>query len=281
MGKKSAIKVFNYTDYRSFLKDYFNEQKRLQRKFSYRRFAMLAGYNSSGLLKDVITGRSNIQSMVIFKFSRAIGLRKRESAFFENLVHFNQARTVLEKNHYFENMMGYLAQDAHRLHAGQYEFYSNWYYTAIRDLLSIFDFKDDYKALGRQLVPSITQQEAKHAIYILVKHKFIKRDKAGFYRAAQQSIAIGPEVSSLNVANFQRAMMDLAKDAILRFPAKERNISTLTFSVSEEAMEEVKAELEASKTRIRGIIERCKGKDRICQLNIQMFPLSKRKGNPE
>lgn len=275
MRKKKDISVFNYTDYRQYLNDFFNNQKNKDPKFSYRRFAQKAGYNSSGLLKEVIKGRLNILNPVIMKFVRGIGLGKREAAFFENLVYFNQAGTNFERNAFFGRMMHFLSAEAYRVHKSQLEYYSKWYYAAIRELLSVIDFKDDYKTLGRLLIPHITQAQAQLAIKKLIKFGFIKKNKDGFYKSVSPSITNGPEVSALHIHNFQRAMIDLGKDALDNIPKTERNVSTLTFSANHKSLEEIRQAADAFRTRVKGIIESHQGEDRVCQLNIQLFPLSR------
>ena len=50
MGRLSpTISIFDYTDYRRYLSDYYYKCKRVSKAFSYRYFAKKAGVNSVGL----------------------------------------------------------------------------------------------------------------------------------------------------------------------------------------------------------------------------------------
>jgi len=268
----NKVSVYDYTDYREYLKDYFNDQKQKNRKYSYRVFAFLSGYNSSGLLKDVTTGRSNIQNLVIFKFARGLGLKKREASYFDNLVHFNQAYSIEEKNHYFENMIQSLKTDLQKQHKGEYKFCSKWYYAAIRDILSIIKFKNNYKELSRLLSPTITALEAKTAIKTMIRYQLIKRDKDGYYRS-QDRITDG-KVHLFNKINYQNAMLELTAKEMYHYSEKECVSSTLNFRASEEAFEKIKTEISNSNARIKEIIENCKDGNRLYQISNQLFPLS-------
>jgi uncharacterized protein (TIGR02147 family) len=278
MNRKKAVNIYDYTDYRRFLKDYYEEQKARSPVFSYRYFASKAGVNSSGLYKDIVSGRAGITRNMILRFSRAMKLTKRQIEYFEALVFFNEAKTIEEKKLYFERMMSFCDSKAFKVDAGHYEYYSKWYYVAVRELLAIGDFGDDYGLIGRSLEPRITKEQARKAIETLTGLGLVKKNISGHYKAVEKALTTGPDIKGLSIANFQKVMMDLAKDAIDTNPANYRNISTVTFSVSEEAFREISAELDACRKRIVGMIDRCGGEDRVCQLNVQLFHLTRARG---
>lgn len=79
-------KIFDYHDYRIFLKDFFDYSKEKNGKFSFRFFAQRAGFNSGSILKLVIDGKKNLTNESINKISNGFKLKKREYEFFEKLV---------------------------------------------------------------------------------------------------------------------------------------------------------------------------------------------------
>jgi uncharacterized protein (TIGR02147 family) len=274
MEAPKTITIYDYTDYRQYLRDYYAEQKAKNPAFSYRYFAKRAGFNSSGLYKDIVDGRTGITRSLVLRFATAMKLSSRQQEYFETMVYFNEAKTVEEKKLYFERLMKYHNSKAFRVDAGQYEYYSKWYYIAVRELLATGNFKDDYSAMARSLNPAIRTEQAKKAVELLKDLGFIQKDKNGHYKAVDKILTTGTEIKSLAVANFQRAMMDLARDAIDRHPVEHRNISTVTFSVSRETYDDIKAELVASRKRILGMVERGENETMVCQLNMQLFPLT-------
>jgi uncharacterized protein (TIGR02147 family) len=274
MDKSKPVSIYDYTDYRLYLRDYYEEQKTKNPAFSYRYFARKAGFNSSGLYKDIVDGRTGITRSLILRFSTAMKLSIKQQEYFETMVYFNEAKTVEEKKLYFERLMKYHNSKAFRVDASQYEYYSKWYYIAVRELLAIGNFKDDYAAIGRALNPTIRQEHAKKAIEVLKKLGLIQKDKSGFYKAVEKILTTGTEIKSLSIANFQKNMMDMAKEALDRHAAEHRNISTVTFSVSAQTYNDIKAELDACRKRILGMVDRSENEDRVCQLNMQLFPLT-------
>jgi uncharacterized protein (TIGR02147 family) len=277
MDTKKNISIYDYTDYRRYLRDFYEEQKKRNPAFSYRYFARKAGYNSSGLYKDIVDGRTGITRSLILRFATAIKLSSKQQEYFETMVYFNEAKTVEEKKLYFERLMKFYNSKAFKVDASRYEYYSEWYYIAIRELLAIGDFGDDYAAIAQALNPSIRKEQAKKAIAMLLKLGLIKKDSNGFYKASEKILTTGSEIKSLAIANFQKGMMDMAKDAIDRHPVEHRDISTVTFSVSSDTCNAIKAELIACRKRILAMVERGEQEDRVCQLNMQLFPLTQSK----
>lgn len=279
MNTQKPISIYDYTDYRLFLRDYYDEQKAKNPAFSYRYFAKKAGFNSSGLYKDIVDGRTGITRSLVLRFSTAMKLSKKQEEYFETMVYFNEAKTIEEKKLYFERLMRFYDSKAFRVDASQYEYYSKWYYIAVRELLAIGDFGDDYSAIARALNPTIRMEQAQKAISVLKKLGLIKKDKDGHYRSLDKILTTGTDVKSLAIANFQRAVIDLGKEAIDRHKAEHRNISTVTFSVSEQTFNDIKTELDACRKRVLAMVDRSENEDRVCQLNIQLFPLSQIKEN--
>ena len=60
--------IFEYIDYRRYLKDYYDFQKKTKKYFSYRFFAQKAGINSPILLKMVFDGKRNLSRKTLEKF---------------------------------------------------------------------------------------------------------------------------------------------------------------------------------------------------------------------
>ena len=123
MTKK--LNIFGYVDYRVFLRDFYNLQKKQTRYFSYRYFSNKAGFSSHNVLKQVIHGERNIAVKSIPKFCRVLNLTSRECDYFRLMVLFNQSKSEQEKNELFKEMFRYKqGSKAKRLNELQYKMYS-------------------------------------------------------------------------------------------------------------------------------------------------------------
>lgn len=278
------IRIFNYTDYRKFLSDYYIYQKEVNPIFSYRYFAQRAKVKSSGFYKEVVSGKRSLTRTQIHNFSVALKFNKKEAEYFENMVYFSEANSTEERRRYFKKMMSFYDSRAYKLMADQYEYFSRWYYVAVRELLSYIDFVDDYKALATELNPSIREDQAKKAIDILQRLDLIEQDNDGYFRRRDAVISTGYQgddklIYTMNIINFQKEMIEFAKGAYERNPISKIDMSTLTLSVSKETYKDMKEEIAQFRKRLLGMAERDKNPDRIYQLNHQFFPLSKDKSD--
>jgi uncharacterized protein (TIGR02147 family) len=282
--QSSSVSVFNYTDYRRYLSDYYKARKRESKAFSYRFFARKAGINSVGLYKDVVEGRQSLGRALIFKFSAAIGHTKKEAEYFENMVFFNEANTVEERTLYFERMINCQKVKASIIDSTKYEYYQKWYYSAVRSLISLGKFRDtesDYRRIASILNPGIRSDEARRALSVLERLGFIHKNDEGVFVLTDQAVTTGvlkpdTRIAALNVINFQKEVTALANESLDRFGTELINLSTLTLGISEASVKVIKEELAVLRDKIAALAEKDKAADRVFQLNMQFFPLSER-----
>ncbi len=233
------INIFEYQNYRTYLKDYYNEQKALKRYFSYRYFSNKAGINASAFLYYVIEGKRNLTKKSIDKISHAIGHSKDENDYFENLVFFNQAKTIAEKTTYYSRIVECRKPiDITKISKDRYEFYSKWYHSVIREIVSMFDFKGDFSLLGRQLLPPISAKDAQESIELLEKQGFIERDDNGLCHQTDVLIGVKPQAQeAFIIEKFQTEMLSMAIKSFDRTARADRMSASTTFSISKDTFE--------------------------------------------
>src|SRR5512133_584344 len=283
MNKQNSVpSVFDYTDYRRYLADYYSESKKSLKAFSYRYFTKKAGINSVGLYKDVVEGRQKLGKAFIYKFSSAMNHSKKEAEYFENMVFFNESTSAEERTLYFERMISCQKTNAAIIDVTRYEYYNKWYYSAIRALISFGRFSDNeksYKKIGSILNPRIQPDEVKNALALLERLGFICKADDGIFRLTDASITTGvlkphTNVLLMNVVNFQKEVMTLANESIDRFGIDRINLSTLTLGISEATVTVVKEELATLRNKIATLAKNDSSADRVYQLNMQFFPMS-------
>lgn len=270
--------VFAYTDYRQFLKDYVLKKKTENIGFSYKVFADRAGFKARDYILRVIKGTRNLSQSGVFMVSQALRLSEKEADYFANLVGFNQAENPREKEFFYKKMSAICKYGQHqKLRQDQYEYLSAWYYGAIRSLLPVIDFKDDFAAIAKFLDPPLTPGHVKKAVNLLLQLGLLNRNASGKYSVPVNTLTTGDEVSSIALQSFHRQSLDLARRAIESYPSVERDISGVTMSLSQSGFEKIKEETQRFRKRVMEIAAADTSEDRAFQLNIQLFPISKKK----
>jgi len=269
-------KIFEYDDYRRFLKDYYIEKKRTTGYFTYRYFSALAHFSSPVFLKLVMDGKSKISDKSIANLIVALNLNPSEGRYFETLVHFNQAKSFEKKKRFFEALRS-LSNDLRVTILGvdQYDFYARWYHAVLRELVPHCESTADAKMLGKMVYPPITSREVKKAIALLKKIEILKENEDGSFSQTSKLISTGSEAGSLAVREFHLQMSRLASTAIENVPMEERDISGLTIGISQKTFKRMKKELEDFRARIMSMVLEDADVERVFRLNLQLFPLSK------
>lgn len=269
--------IFSYIDYRKFLKDYYHYEKERKPYFSFRFFSLQAGIKSPVFLKEVYDGKKNLSRNMIDKFSTAIKFKKREATYFKNLVHFNQAKTAEEKQEYYvvlKSMANLINQ--HVLKTEFFEFYDKWYTCVIRELITQFNFKNNYELLAASVLPAITVPQARKSVQVLLKLGLVEKQRNGTYNQVKKDITTGSEVASHVVRNHNRKMLELADNAIVNVPVDQRYCKGITMGITRGCYDLIVAETEAYKDRLLSIVDNCKEPDEVYELYVQLFPLAKK-----
>jgi uncharacterized protein (TIGR02147 family) len=278
MYYKAAMEsIFTYTNYRCFLKDYLKAKKLEKKGFSLKVIADRAGFKARDYILRVMNGSRNLSQSGICMLSRALRLTEKEADYFVNLVGFNQARNPGEAEIFYTKLAHIHKYGQYqKLRQDQFEYLSEWYYSAIRSLLPLLDFKDNYAMLGRLLDPPLTPGQVKTAVTLLLNLGLIQRSESGKYTASDTSLSTGDEVVSVALMQFHKQSLDLARRALDRYSSFERDVSGVTMSLSSLGFEQIKKEIQSFRKRIMEIASRDTNEERAFQLNIQLFPLSKR-----
>lgn len=265
--------IGHYEDYRSYLRDYFQFKKSGNRSFSLRVFSRLTGYRSSNFLKLVMDGKRNLSMPGVERLQKALALDRDESRFFRNLVLFNQAANPEEKQFYARELLA-TPLDVPPLSRARYEYWTQWYYAVIRELVNLPGFSADPQWIASTLQPSITPQQAEAAVRKLLLLGFLSRDAQNRLIQSEPLIFSGRDLVSPALRGFHQGMIEKGREALERFPKEERQISCVTITLDAEGMERAKQMI----TRVRKELLKMAGPPqapgRVVQVNFQLFPVT-------
>jgi uncharacterized protein (TIGR02147 family) len=266
--------IYEYIDYRKYLKDFYADSKSTKKYFSYRYFARKARLNSPILLKMIIDGKRNLSRKTIDKFIAGIGLSGKDAVYFRTLVLFNQALSAREKQEHYHTLRALFKMvPQHVVEEGRFGYYDKWYISVLREGLCLRDFRDDWDRIATSVRPHITPLEAREAVAWLLAHDFLKKTKKGTYERTHRAITTRAEVASSVVRKFNRTMIGLAGEALDGFPIDTRFATGMTVGISEQAYKMLVAEIEVFRDRVVQFVNSAEGADRVYQLNVQLYPL--------
>jgi uncharacterized protein (TIGR02147 family) len=265
--------VFEYLDYRLYLRDFYEAQKKDTSYFSYRYISGKVGLDAGYLVK-VLQGRLHVPEKYIGKFCILCNFSKKETTYFRLLINFNRAKSESRIRICFEKLMAFKSPVKNLVDKLQYEYYRRWYYTAIRSLVGIIRFSGDCEKLSRMLTPRVSPREVKKAVALLENLGLIKKDISGVYALTDEFVTTGESWRSLAIKDFQRETIRLAGESLDRHPREERDISTVTIAINKNDLAEVRARIAEFRDTLFKLAENSSDPDGVFQLNVQLFPMA-------
>lgn len=266
--------IYRYSDYRIYLKDWFESEKTHRSALSYRWLGGKLGVDGAALVR-VFRQERHLHEKHVPALCQILKLGKREAEYFGTLLLFSKARSPQEVRTHFERLMALRDVGARELEAEQYEYYRRWQNSALRVLFSFEPFDGDWEKLGRRLDPPLSARETQSCVETMCVLGLLKRNDDGSYEPTDPVISSGDSWKTFAVRDFQLQTIDLAARALLRQPRERRDISTLTLSMPVERLEELREMLREFRGRVLKWAAAQEPHDGVWQLNLQLFPLTR------
>lgn len=279
MGMSIALEhLFDYDDFRKFMQDYFEEQKKMRSVFSHRFFAAKAGFSSSSYCLNVIRGRFNLTPKSIEKISKAMDFEPLQKEYFEALVQYNQAQQVDERDQAWKQILQIRKQiEFTHVTTREQAYFSKWYYPVIRELAADTQWHGDYRVLARSLTPQITTEEARDAVKNLLEWGLLRKLDDGRYVQTSQMLDAA-EIPPIALRQIRREYIQHAIGAVESMPKDERFAAFTTLAMSESSYNYAVDVLEEARKKIIARASNDTNVERVYEMMLVAFPMSKKVG---
>lgn len=268
--------IYHFINYRNYLQHWFDEKKRENSRYSHRLFSRLMQQSSPSFLRDIIDGRRNITTSHFERFEKALALDDEGFEYFINMVILDQSKEDEERHRAYERIAAAQRKHSARVLEGEsYQYILRWECPAIRELATRSDFQSDPVWIAKTLQPNITPARAREALDILAQLEMLVTGDDGTISLSDGTLATPVEVFDLAAQKYHKEMLGLAAEAIERFPSNERHLMGVTVSIPKSLIPKIKKEVSDFAFRMLDMCDSNEeGRDQVCQLNFQFFPLS-------
>lgn len=275
-----------YTCFRKYLSDFYNykvlEYKGSYTNYNYKTFSAAADIRSPNYLKLIIDGERNLSPVTVKKFAKALGLDRFETEEFALLVSYGQAADGLERNQYLQKLSEFRMK--RKIKSGRVKAktaenapsWLNWVMSALVDQKGM-DFK--LENLKKTIGPQAKEDEIKKAFESLIQDGSLVQDwQTGEIRRGVGGMPNPEEFPPELIRKLQAELIYLGMESLLYGKPQEKEFGSLTVCLTEDEFEKLKFELRHLRKRIYkdNLVAREKSKgDRVYQLNIQLYPITK------
>lgn len=270
--------VYRYLDYRRYFADVFEALRAENPRFSYRGFARLAGSTSPNFLQLIMARKLNVGHTAVTSLAEAFELSSKEEAYLETIVAFDHAKSHEEKDKYFRRILQTREYEGIReLRKQQYAYFSHWYLPVVRELAVLKEYSGDPRWIAERIVPEISPAKARKAVELLQSLELIQwNDARKQFTQTQKAVSTPSEVLSVAITKYHKDLIRLGRESIERFGPEERDIRSVTLGLSHEGYRELQRRQEAFWKEILDFARAQDGTDRVYEMNMQLFPVTKR-----
>jgi uncharacterized protein (TIGR02147 family) len=268
------LNIFEYFDYRQYLKDFYENEKKSKPWFSYRYISSKVNLNPGYIVK-VFQGKIHLGVKNTDSFADLMRLTGKEREYFMELLHFGRAKQQSEIEQRFERLQSIKGVKFRTIADSKSDFFGEWYHMAVRSLISIFPFDGkDYQNLASMLSPRITAPQARASLKLLEKLKMVVRGEDGIYRTTEQFISTGDKWTSAVIRNYQKKNIELSLSAIDTHPKELRDVSSVTMTIGLKNLDAIRERIKQFRQELLLISQDGRDDDAVVQCNIQIFSVA-------
>ena len=269
---ENYIDIYQFTHFRKYLEEYQAARVQSDPEFTRTGICNMLGLpKTRSYFADVLRGKK-VSPRMTAKFIEVLGLNKKAAKYFETMVKLDQAKTETARSTAMEELLHLHPNPQHILDSNTYEYYNHWYHSAMFAILDAMDVTDDLNPVQKRIFPKIPLGKLKDSLALLEKLGLARKNESGFWKPTKESISSGPYNNAELIKQYQLQCFELSKQALITRPKMPTVMSTLTFSISNNAYKKLESELQEFKAKARRIISEDNEKaNGVYQMNLHLF----------
>ena len=272
---KDHVIVFSYLGYREYLEDVYQWINKDVGKMSYRQFSQILGFSLTNIIGLIIKGKRPLTCKAALRITNALNLTGKQKTYFEALVAYHNLRDLSKKEDLFKTILSIktdsLSSEKIKEHL---EFYSEWYHSAIFELLALPTSVHEHTWIAKHLNPRIRPEMARESLELMESLGLIRFDQEiKRYVRTDIRVTTGDEIASIALIRYHQKFIEIARESVTGTDSRMRDISSITISIPKDTLPKIKDEISGLRKRLLLLSEQSKDRDSVYQLNLQLFPI--------
>lgn len=267
------VMIYEYDNYRTFLKSLVSEKQAKNPQFSMRRMAQNLGLAPS-TFSEVLKGKKNLSHQMAMNIAFKLGLKNKEADYFCLLVnrdaaHSPEVKERLQKK--LENI--HPERRTHNFDVDLFRLIADWQNLAILSSLNLKT--SNYKVDGIAKILGIDKILAQKSLDLLERLGLIEKQSDHSYIRKTSNLMIEAKLSTESLHQYHRQMLQKASEALEGQAFHERIIRTENIVIDENQIEQASQYIEEFVENMTKLSKQAKLKNRLYHLGTQFFKLNK------
>lgn len=271
--------IFQFSDYRAFLEEFYQREKERSAGFSYRSFARRAGLTSPNYLKLVIDGSRPVTAKNLSAFLRGLRLSGSAAEYFRLLVSIKETPDENEKAILVERLLKLRLKSSHKpsqVDKDRWDILRSWHHWAIREMVLLRDFQNDPTWIATRLGKKITAKQAEESLGILLRLGFLKEKKPGALEQSEPMITTSDEISNIIIRHLHRQFVEIGLISLFHDSVECREVNGLTIALTSDEIPAFKKMLKEFRQELNRQFSRSRAEaDHVYHLENLFFPVTK------
>jgi|LULF01.1.fsa_nt_gb uncharacterized protein (TIGR02147 family) len=265
--------IYHYTNPRQYLLDYLSARQLNEKTFSVRKWAKEMELKSHSLLVMLLQGKRQLRIQHCHFLLRGLSFTLNESAYFEAIIQYQNAKTIEEKT-FIAKLMNELnpGREVKTKEVLEFKIISGWVHMAIMAMTELKDFRGTETEIHRLLAGKLTLSEIRAALTRLLDMELLKWDEVSRLVPTFNQITTRDDIQNEGAKEYHRQVMALAANAIDKQKLEEREFQSFTMAIAKEKIPLAKEMIRRFRRKLSQAVS---GEgDEVYQTSIQFFRLT-------
>lgn len=269
--------IYQYQDFRKYLKDVFEFRKSTTNGFSLRTLQKEMGLKTHAHYFDVMYGR-NLTGKFLPLYIKWFGFDSREEQYFSALVVYAQSSKDEERREAFAQMVKLSPQlESLQMGVQNLEFFAEWYQPVLLVLLTLYPEEKDPELLARLFHPRITPAQVSKGLQFLQKIDLAQwNESQGRWVLTNRFLQCEDETRKMALKPYHRKMQELG---IWHYDNQyeKQQFASMTLATTEETVGKVREIVNRCRKEIMDVVRQDPGEELLLQVNMQTFQVVKKR----
>jgi len=267
------LDIFNFLDYRHYLRESLRILKQNGQITGLREVAAVLDLKSPGHITWILQGKRDLASKRIPALAKLLNLNSNETRYLTLIVQYNDTTEDSIRKQLFTRISRMHASKKQKLGESYARFWTAPHHAALREIIGMGQYRDQHlSSLGKSLIPPLNAIKTLESVKLLQELKLIEKNKHGVWERCERVLSSGENWTTETIRSFQLSLMDQATRALVETPKENRDISTLTITMSPQIMEKVRKRLKELRQDILTMVRTDPYPQCVYHLTMQLFP---------
>ena len=267
--------IFEYQDYREFLKDAYEKRKAENSAFSYQFFGSRIDLVASHI-SMMFDGERHLPVRCVPAVKKLFGLKGREATYFDLIFSMARTRSAKAKEELLEKAAKLRDVRLRQIQEKELEYFKDWWTVVIRSFTEVTRGRVNEKEIARSMLPEVSEEDVRRSLKLLLDLGFLNKASSGRVTLADPHLTICGAEKAQVIRKFQSKVMEMGAKSLEMVSPEERDVSTLTMAIDQGAFEDIREIVRECRRQIQLRISECESPDRVMQLNFAFFPVAKK-----